>query len=281
MPLCADFVANVRHTGSVLPNLIVIGAERCGTTSLHRYLGSHPQVFMSAKKELNFFVAERNWRRGRTWYERRFSVDVPVRGESSPAYTAYPQFDGVPARIAGVIPSAKLVYLVRDPVERTISALHLARALGLERRTPAEALRDADANPYLARSRYATQPERYLAHFPKAMIMMVDAHELRFGESRRCAGSSRFLNVEETAWRTEMEQEFNSTQATPAQPRGTSTVGARAGCLAIPARARSCDAHPRGRPCRSPAHSTPTVVDPALRGGLVSMLADEAARLRA
>ena len=109
----------------MLPNLIVIGAERCGTSSLHRYLRSHPQVFMSKKKELNFFVAEREWRRGRSWYERQFPADAPVRGESSPAYTAYPVFSGVPARLAALVPDAQLLYLVRDPVERTISAIHL------------------------------------------------------------------------------------------------------------------------------------------------------------
>ena len=93
----------------MLPNLVVIGAERCGTSSLHRYLGSHPQVFMSRKKELNFFVAEREWRRGRRWYERQFPTDAPVRGESSPAYTAYPVFSGVPARLAALVPDAKLL----------------------------------------------------------------------------------------------------------------------------------------------------------------------------
>jgi Sulfotransferase family len=70
----------------MLPNLIVIGAERCGTTTLHRYVGSHPQVFMSRQKELDFFVAEQNWARGRRWYERKFPV-APIRGESSPSFT--------------------------------------------------------------------------------------------------------------------------------------------------------------------------------------------------
>ena len=104
----------------MLPNLIVIGAAKCGTTSLHEYLDLHPEVAMSREKELDFFVEEKHWGRGVEWYAAQFE-DAPVRGESSPSYTAYPRYRGVPERIRRVVPDAKLVYLVRDPVERIVS----------------------------------------------------------------------------------------------------------------------------------------------------------------
>src|SRR5690606_18287453 len=95
-----------------LPNLIVIGAQKCGTSGLHYHLSLHPQVSMSKPKELNFFIAERNWPRGEAWYRRQFDPRAKVRGESSPNYTAYPQHTGVPERMHSLVPDAKLIYIV-------------------------------------------------------------------------------------------------------------------------------------------------------------------------
>ena len=103
----------------MLPNVLVVGAAKCGTTSLHEYLDRHPEIAMAREKELDFFVEQKNWSRGVDWYERQFAA-APVRGESSPSYTAYPRYRGVPERIRRIVPDAKLVYLVRDPVERAL-----------------------------------------------------------------------------------------------------------------------------------------------------------------
>ena len=73
-----------------LPNLLVIGGLKCGTTSLHHYLNLHPEVAMSRPKELNFFVAELNWPLGADWYASHFDAGTRVRGESSPHYTNRP-----------------------------------------------------------------------------------------------------------------------------------------------------------------------------------------------
>jgi hypothetical protein len=85
----------------VLPNLIVIGAQKCGTTSLHYYLSLHPEIAMSRTKELHFF--SRRWRRGLRWYERQFRDPAPIRGESSPSYAFYPVWRDVPERMAEVV----------------------------------------------------------------------------------------------------------------------------------------------------------------------------------
>src|ERR671923_1441551 len=158
------------NLGAVLPNLIVIGAAKCGTTSLHEYLDAHPEVAMSREKELDFFVEEKSWGRGVEWYERQFA-DAPVRGESSPSYTAYPRYRGVPERIRTVVPDAKLVYLVRDPIERIVSHFRHRQVV-----RPG-ALEDAFADPYrreglVAPSRYWLQLERYLEHFPPEQILV-------------------------------------------------------------------------------------------------------------
>ena len=84
------------------PNLFVIGAMKSGTTSLHAYLGSHPQIFMCPEKEPSFFAKETISSRGEDWYLKLFAAagSKPVIGESSTAYSRIPLFPGVPERIA-------------------------------------------------------------------------------------------------------------------------------------------------------------------------------------
>ncbi len=117
-----------RKQHAELPNLIIIGGLKCGTTSIHHYLGLHPQIQMSKPKELNFFVEELNWDLGLDWYASRFDSRSPVRGESSPHYTNLPRFEGVAARIHEHCPDARLLYMVRDPIKRILS--HWVHATG-------------------------------------------------------------------------------------------------------------------------------------------------------
>jgi Sulfotransferase domain len=165
-----------RH--GALPNLIVIGGLKCGTTSLHHYLSLHPEIAMSRPKELNFFVAELNWELGEEWYASHFDRAVPVRGESSPHYTNLPRFAGVAERMKSVIPHPRIIYMVRDPIDRMLSHyLHNAGA-GYETRGLEEALEDPESS-YLARSRYAMQVEPYLAAFGDEAVAIVSREELR------------------------------------------------------------------------------------------------------
>ena len=68
-----------------MPNTIVIGAQKCGTSTLHYYLGFHPEISASRPKELNFFIEGRGWERGVDWYRSHFDPTKPVRLESSPS----------------------------------------------------------------------------------------------------------------------------------------------------------------------------------------------------
>jgi sulfotransferase family protein len=165
----------------MLPNLLIIGAQKCGTTSLHAYLDLHPDVHMAAGKELDFFIADRAWSKGVDWYAGRFSDDAPVRGEASPNYTGWPVWDGVPERAASVVPEARIVYLVRDPLERIESHYLQRRIEDGARGDIAAVIGDVDdpANLFVARSRYATQLERWLEHFPPEQVLVLSAEELR------------------------------------------------------------------------------------------------------
>src|ERR687895_1673032 len=133
-----------RRRHAALPNLIIIGGLKCGTTSIHHYLGLHPEIQMSKPKELNFFVHELNWDLGLPWYRGRFDSRFPVRGESSPHYTNQPRYTGVPERIHDTVPDAKLIYMVRDPISRILSHWRHSIGAGYETRPMAEVLTRGD-----------------------------------------------------------------------------------------------------------------------------------------
>src|SRR5580698_6079221 len=89
-----------------LPNLVVIGGAKTGSTSLHYYLGRHPQVFMSHQKEIRFFSD--HFQKGVDWYRSHFRATshFDIRGETSPKYTDFPRVTGVPQRMHSLIPAA-------------------------------------------------------------------------------------------------------------------------------------------------------------------------------
>jgi len=161
-----------------LPNLIVIGAQKCGTSGLHYYLSLHPEISVSRPKELNFFIAERNWPLGVDWYRSHFDANAKVRSEASPNYTAYPQHLDVPERMHSVVPDAKLLYMVRDPIDRI--AAHWVHNYA-KRREKGD-LRTTLLHPntsYLARSHYYAQLQRFLRLYPLERVMVIEQEELR------------------------------------------------------------------------------------------------------
>lgn len=183
----------------MLPNLIIIGAMKSATTSLHYYLNLHPQIRMSRSKELDFFIEERNWRKGVAWYESNFDGDAEIHGEASPNYTNHPLVAGVPQRMHSVVPDAKLIYILRDPIERIISHYLHNVADGRERRTLGEALENLDDNnKYFCRSQYHRQLEQYLAHYPAARIHITTREELYAARLPTLRKVFRFLDVDES-----------------------------------------------------------------------------------
>ena len=179
-------------TNPTLPNLIIIGAMKCGTTSLHFYLRFHPQIRMSREKELDFFVEERSWSKGVEWYASRFRP-ADVQGEASPNYSAALRFPGVPARMHAVVPDAKLIYLIRDPVERLVSHYMHNYSNGHESRTLTEAARDP---VYIDRSSYRRQLDHYLEYYPESSILVMEADELLHRRRAALRRVFEFLGVD-------------------------------------------------------------------------------------
>ncbi len=199
-----------------LPTFFIIGAPKAGTTSLHNYLSEHPQIQMSSVKEPNFFaphldpVHEPRRIGHLDEYEELFDASVSVRGEASTPYSEYPLRQGVPERIREQVPDAKFIYVVRDPVERTISHYnHLVASEG-ERRTLDEALADLSdpRSPSICASLYGLQLELYLRQFPEENFMVLDQADLltdRRSAVRRVFG---FLGVDEDFDSPRFDDEF-------------------------------------------------------------------------
>lgn len=201
-----------RGAPGALPNLVVIGGLKCGTTSLHHYLNLHPEVTMSRPKELNFFVAELNWPLGAEWYASHFDPVAPVRGESSPHYTNRPRFERVAERMQGLLDGARLIYVVRDPIDRMLSHyLHNAGG-GYEGRPLEEALTDAHSS-YVSRSRYSFQLEPYLEAFGRSSIEIVTREELLRDRGATMRWLFEFLGVDPEFTSEQFEREWETGSA--------------------------------------------------------------------
>src|SRR5579862_659519 len=184
----------------MLPNLIIIGGAKCGTTSLHHYLSLHPQVLMSHPKELNFFVEEDGWKRGLAWYDIKFpSGPEIIRGEASPHYTRHPVYRGVAARMHSVIPEAKLIYILRDPMERLVSQIvDDFSSLSDSYRDLHSALLPFASSPFVTPSLQCLQLEKYLAHYPMSQILLITAEDLSRKRAETMVEVFRFLEVDDS-----------------------------------------------------------------------------------
>jgi Sulfotransferase domain len=193
-----------------LPNLIVIGGLKCGTTSLHHYLNLHPAIAMSRPKELNFFVAELNWELGPEWYASHFDRDAPVRGETSPHYTNLPRFSGVAARMRELLgDEARVIYMVRDPIERMLSHYLHNVGGGYESR-PLEAALSDPGSAYVARSRYAMQLKPYLEAFDRERVLIVANEDLAGRRDETVRAVFEFCGVDASFRSEQFEREWET-----------------------------------------------------------------------
>ena len=177
------------------PDAIVVGATKAGTTSLFHYLSDHPQVFMDPQKELRFFSDPARYALGPDWYRARFAAAGDrVAMESSNSYTRDPVYPGVAERMAAVCPDARLVYLVRDPIDRLVSHYRHRVATGREWRTPDDAVA-ADPS-YVAASLFGHQLSIHLRHRDLEQVHVARSDELGSDDDRARAALCDFLGID-------------------------------------------------------------------------------------
>jgi hypothetical protein len=197
-----------------LPDFLILGAQKAGTTALYAYLRWHPGITGPAWKEVSYF--DRHYRRGGRWYRGHFPIRRGDRivGEASPGYLFHPL---APERVQATVPDVKLIVLLRDPVDRALSHYHHEVGLGREPLTFEEAI---DAEPertrgeeerllrepdyfshawwdytYLARGRYAEQLERWLAVFSREQLLVIPSDELAAEPGQTYGRALEFLGA--------------------------------------------------------------------------------------
>ncbi len=181
-----------------LPDFLVIGAAKAGTTSLYRYIWPHPDVRKPWRKEPHFF--DLRYERGEDWYRAQFPLIVRsprtwITGEATPYYLHHPL---VPDRVKLMLPDAKLIVLLRDPVERAFSHWRHNVRMGAESRSFESAIESERENydeveelmrtgdreavaehrmSYIARGRYAEQLERWFERFPRERFLILQSEQ--------------------------------------------------------------------------------------------------------
>ena len=182
--------------GGRLPDFLGLGVQKGGTTTLYRLLERHPSVFLPPVKEVHYFSL--HFGEGEAWYRNQFASAASGQrcGEVTPYYLFHPE---VPQRVHALLPKARLIVLLRDPVERALSQYFHSRRLGfeplpLEQALTAEperlqsaptALRAADGkhkshqeHSYLSRSRYELQIPVWEALYPAAQLLVLRSEDL-------------------------------------------------------------------------------------------------------
>ena len=195
------------------PHFLGIGTQKGGTTTLYQLLKPHPEVFLPDNKEVHYFT--KHYAKGEDWYLEHFAAAAPgqLRGEITPYYLFH---QAVPERIHALRPNMRLIALVRDPVERTLSQYFHSRRLGLEDlpleqalAAEAERLAGSEAlirqpggthsshqeHSYLARSRYDEQLQRYFHLFGRSNVLVLRSEDLFEQPQASLRALSAFLGI--------------------------------------------------------------------------------------
>ena len=183
-----------------LPDFFIIGAAKSATTTLYKYLASHPQIHMSVEKEPNFFGADIKYQRGLTWYSELFSeAEVgQICGEASTDYSKFPEYPNVAKRIYAALPDAKFIYMLRNPIDRAYSYyLHQFREIPYTNVTFEDWLENT--NSCLDGSNYMMQVEQYLNYFPKSAFLFIFTDDLSNNTQKCLAEIFSFLNVDSSS----------------------------------------------------------------------------------
>ena len=215
--------AQAAHLGA-WPDFIIIGAQRCGTTSLYDYLSQHPSIQPALRKEIHYF--DNHFDRSPAWYRAFFypaALRRPFRpcltGEATPYYPFHPH---TPPRLAATLPRARLIVMLRNPVDRAYShylhevrrgheTLPFAAAVARERErvniAPATLADPAAYDPahhhfsYLQRGHYATQLQAWRQHFAPAQMLIIISESFFAQPATTLAAALAFLGAPDPDWR--------------------------------------------------------------------------------
>ncbi len=183
-----------------LADFVLAGAMKSGTTTLHEYLLRHPQVFMTTPKEPQFFSRDDVFARGIGWYRGLFAqaAEGQLCGEASTCYTRKLEYPRAAERLALHVPNARLIYLLRHPVERTYSHYgHLMSARLAQTGEPACTFEQAleQFPTLLDSSRYAEQIAHLRRWFPERQLLVLLLDDLKREPAGALSRLQEFLGL--------------------------------------------------------------------------------------
>jgi hypothetical protein len=224
MPLLGKLYRGITAPVRLLPDFLIIGTQRGGTTSLYHYLQAHPCLQATTTKEVHFF--DRKYHKGLLWYRGHFPTvweksraqqvqkQAFVTGEASPSYLFHPH---VYKRVAQTLPHVKLIVLLRNPVDRAYSQYYHSIELGHESRSFEEAIRDEQErtaqerekilkdehyqsyaykhHSYLTRGIYVDQLQAWMSFFPCEQFLILKSEEFYADPAATLKQVYAFLNL--------------------------------------------------------------------------------------
>lgn len=190
----------------MLVDFMIIGAQKSGTTSIAAQLAAHPQICFSSEKEPGYFHKMEDWRADLADYHSLYHPDPgQLLGEASTFYTFFPEFRGTAERLYDYNPALKLIYIMRQPVERVIS--HYTHNLVREIDTRPPDLAVFQDPRYLYRSRYAVQIRPYLELFGPDNVLLLVFETYKDDQIATLYRIAEFLGI--------APQPFDGTDTTP------------------------------------------------------------------
>ncbi|MDQ6660637.1 MAG: sulfotransferase domain-containing protein [Chloroflexota bacterium] len=235
IPLLGKFYRGITYPMRILPDFLIIGTQRGGTTSLFHYLQGHPSIKPAVNKDLHFF--DRKYNKGLPWYQGHFPTRIEryyvqrirkhsfLTGEASPSYMFHPY---TPKRVAETLPHVKLIVMLRNPVSRAYSQYHHAVELGHETLSFEEAIEteqgriggehqrilenehyyseDYKHRSYLSKGIYVDQLQTWMKLFPREQFLILKSEDFYADPSTVFKQVLTFLNVPETELRLEKNE---------------------------------------------------------------------------
>ena len=195
------------HFKKKAPDFIIIGVGKSGTTSLYRYLGKHPQILLPNKKELRFF--DRNFERGYQWYLAQFPSICDrsdlLTGEASPSYFFKPH---AAQRLYDFAPETKIIVMLRNPVDRSISGYYQNQKLGIKHETLEATIEReieiinqkseaelAYGGSILGESLYYYKLKRWMKIFPRNQFLIINSQDFFSHPAKFMAETFQFLDL--------------------------------------------------------------------------------------
>ena len=209
------------------PDFVIIGGQKCGTTSLYDFIVRHPDIIPAHQKEIHYFTLQ--YRLGKQWYRSNFPINLSrhnylkkqkklLTGEASPTYIFYPT---APNRMKKILPDVKLIVILRNPVDRAYSQYHHAIKFNIiSPSTPFEKiielskeryakkkewddiLNNHDSNPtqyrahsFIARGVYADQLENWFKYYDKKQFLFLATEDFHKNPQQTLDQTFNFLGV--------------------------------------------------------------------------------------